>query len=103
LPQFGKPESYDSSDLVTLMKSDTVYHRHNSLLGEEPAAKYKEWMVKHEYDPEKGKNEPEAAPEPATSGAPAVRAQVNRAAKNRSGLLEEQSQTRPGPNNKSTE
>ncbi len=72
LPQFGKPDSFDTCDLVVLMKSDTVYHRHNGLLGEEPAAKYKEWMVKHQYDPEHGKNEPVvAAPEPAAAGAPA--------------------------------
>jgi hypothetical protein len=75
LPQFGKPDSYDSCDLVVLMKSDTVYRSSNGLLREEPAAKYKEWMVKHQYDPEHGKNEPVgAAPEPAAAGAPAASA-----------------------------
>jgi|ERR1035441_2102997 hypothetical protein len=71
LPQFGKPDSYDTCDLVVLMKSDTVYHRSNGLLGEESAAKYKEWMVKHQYDPEHGKDLPLAsAPEPASGQNP---------------------------------
>jgi hypothetical protein len=70
LPQFGKPDSYDSFALVVLMKSDPVYRSSNGLLREEPAARYKEWMVKHQYDPEHGKNEPvAAAPEPAAAGA----------------------------------
>jgi hypothetical protein len=60
LPQFGKPDSFDSCDLVVLMKSDTVYRRSNGLLGEASAAKYKEWMGQHQYDPEHGKNEPVA-------------------------------------------
>jgi hypothetical protein len=67
LPQFGKPDAYDSCELEVLMKADTVYHQHNGLLGEEPAAKYKQWMEKVQYDPEHGKNEPvEAAPNPST-------------------------------------
>ena len=66
LPQFGKPGAFDACELKVLMKADTVYHRHNGLLGEEPAAKYKEWMEKVQYDPEHGKNEPvETAPAPA--------------------------------------
>jgi hypothetical protein len=71
LPQFGKTDSFDSCDLDVLMKSDTVYHRHNGLMGEEPAATYKEWMEKHQYDPEHGKNEPvETAPTPAGANVP---------------------------------
>ncbi|MGD0940746.1 MAG: hypothetical protein ABR905_13660 [Terracidiphilus sp.] len=62
LPQFGKPDSYDTCDLVVLMKENTVYHRSNGLLGEEPAAKFKAWMEKVQYDPEHGKNEPVPAP-----------------------------------------
>jgi hypothetical protein len=70
LPQFGKPDSYDSCDLVVLMKSDIVYRSSNGVLREEPAAEFKEWMVKHQYDPEHGKNEPVAAPSaPAATGA----------------------------------
>ena len=70
LPQFGKQNSYDTCDLEVLMKTDTVYHRHNGLLGEEQAAKYKQWMEKVLYDPEHGRNEPvELAPAPAEAGA----------------------------------
>jgi hypothetical protein len=70
LPQFGKPDSYDSCNLEVLMKAGTVYRRSNGLLGEASAAKYKEWMELHQYDPEKGKNEPVAkGPEPVATGA----------------------------------
>jgi hypothetical protein len=76
LPQFGKPGAYDACDLEVIMKENTVYVRTNGVLHEEPAAKYKEWMVKHQYDPEHGKNEPvataaEPAPAPAQVPAPA--------------------------------
>jgi len=57
LPEFGKPGAAESCDLKVLMK-DTTYFRHNGLLGEEPAAVFKAWMVKHQYDPEHGMNEP---------------------------------------------
>jgi hypothetical protein len=70
LPQFGKPGAFDACELKVLMKTDTVYHRHGGLLGEEPAAKYKEWMEKVQYDPEHGKNEP-VEPAPAAKPAPA--------------------------------
>ncbi|HEY1254593.1 MAG TPA: hypothetical protein VGF01_07420 [Terracidiphilus sp.] len=78
LPQFGKPDSYDSCDLDVLMKTNTIYRSSNGLLREEPAASFKEWMEKHQYDPEHGKNEPvattsDAAPKPpATSSATPV-------------------------------
>lgn len=58
LPVFGKPGTGESCELKVLMK-DTAYFRHNGLLGEEPASVFKEWMVKHKYDPEHGLNEPE--------------------------------------------
>jgi hypothetical protein len=57
LPVFGKPNAADSCELKVLMK-DTTYIRRNGLLGEEPAAVFKDWMVKHNYDPEHGLNEP---------------------------------------------
>ena len=60
LAQFGKPGAFAACELKVLMKENTVYHKHNGLLGEEPAAHYKEWMDKHQYDPEHGKNEPVA-------------------------------------------
>jgi hypothetical protein len=57
LPVFGKPSAAESCELKVLMK-DTTYIRRNGLLNEEPAAVFKDWMVKHNYDPEHGLNEP---------------------------------------------
>lgn len=58
LPKFGgKPGETDSCELNVTMK-DTVYYRINGLMNEQPAAKMKEWMDKHQYDPEHGKNDP---------------------------------------------
>jgi hypothetical protein len=57
LPVFGKPGATESCELKVNMK-ETAYYRHNGLLGEEPAAVFKQWMEKYEYDPEHGKNEP---------------------------------------------
>jgi hypothetical protein len=63
-------------DLKVEMKPDIVYHRHKGSLSEEPAAKYKEWMAKVQYDPEHGKNQPleadsESGPAPAANSTPA--------------------------------
>lgn len=72
LPVMGKPGAYDVCELKVIMK-DTAYYKHSGLLNEEPAAKYKEWMEKTQYDPEKGKNEPvkaPAAPAPASGADP---------------------------------
>src|SRR5580698_7191217 len=48
LPQFGKPGAEDGCELKVLMK-DTAFFKHNGLLGEEPAADFKAWRVKHDY------------------------------------------------------
>lgn len=69
LPVMGKPGAYQACELKVEMK-DTAYYKHGGLLNEEPAAKFKEWMDRTRYDPEKGKNEPvkpPAAPSPAGS------------------------------------
>ncbi|HUV68817.1 MAG TPA: hypothetical protein VMW15_04090 [Terracidiphilus sp.] len=66
LPVFGKPDAAEGCELKVLMK-DTAYTRHNGLLGEEPAAEFRQWMIKHDYDPEHGKDQPvrlSAAPQP---------------------------------------
>jgi hypothetical protein len=34
---------------------DFAYVQHNAVLGTEPTDRFKEWMVKHEYDAEHGK------------------------------------------------
>jgi len=74
LPEFGKPGEMESCGLKVLMK-ETAYYRHDGGLDEVPIAKFKDWMDKHQYDPEKGKNLPVAAT-PSGSGtqqpAPAV-------------------------------
>ena len=57
LPVFGKAGASESCELKVLMKY-TAYFRRNGLVGEEPASAFKEWMVKHQYDPEHGQNEP---------------------------------------------
>jgi hypothetical protein len=41
---------------------DFAYVQHNGLLGVEPSDRFKEWMVKHDYDPEHGKNTPTLNP-----------------------------------------
>ncbi len=66
----GKSGDMNSCDLNVSMKQDTVYVQHNGSLTEEPAAQFKVWMAKHEYDPEHGKNMPvNPEPAPAQNGA----------------------------------
>jgi hypothetical protein len=54
----GKPGEMNECDLAVTLKEDSAYYKHNGLLDEEPAAKFKDWMVRHQYDPEHGLNEP---------------------------------------------
>jgi hypothetical protein len=70
LPEFGKPGSYDTCKFKVMVK-DFTYFMRNGQLGSEPSAAFKQWMVKHEYDPEHGKNVP-VATAPAAGDAPAV-------------------------------
>ncbi|MGA3011403.1 MAG: hypothetical protein ABSD72_14185 [Terracidiphilus sp.] len=57
------PADGGTCDFKVDVKPDVVYVRHNGFLNEEPAAKYKAWMTKHQYDPEHGMNLPlELAP-----------------------------------------
>lgn len=75
LPQFGKPGSYDTCKFKVEMK-DFSYYMHDGRLGSESTAAFKQWMVKHEYDPEHGKNTPvAAAPAVGAGAAPAGAAQ----------------------------
>ncbi|MGA2887531.1 MAG: hypothetical protein ABSE51_05715 [Terracidiphilus sp.] len=64
------PAMGGTCELKVDVKQDVVYHRHNGSLVEEPAAKYKDWMTKHQYDPEHGKNEP-VGPDPEAASVPA--------------------------------
>ena len=54
--QFGKA-NYDTCRLKVLVK-DFVYVSHNGNLTTEPVDVFKQWMAKHDYDPEHGKNTP---------------------------------------------
>ena len=75
-PQFGK-SSYDTCHLKVMMK-DFVYVTRSGNLTTEPAAIYKQWMTKHDYNPEQGKNTPtqitpvQAAPTTPNSPNPAT-------------------------------
>jgi hypothetical protein len=58
----GKPGDMNSCDLNVNLKQGTAYFRRNGAVIEEPSAQFKEWMDKHQYDPEHGKDMPVAAP-----------------------------------------
>jgi len=57
LPVMGKPDAMNSCELKVAMK-DFAYYRKGGNLSQEPAAAFKEWMEKHQYDPQKGKTQP---------------------------------------------
>ncbi|MFY9853918.1 MAG: hypothetical protein WAK26_08595 [Terracidiphilus sp.] len=62
------PADGGACDFKVDVKPDVVYHRRNGYLEEQPAAKYKEWMIRHQYDPEHGMNlpvDPTSVPKPA--------------------------------------
>jgi hypothetical protein len=67
LPKLGKLGATDACELRVEMK-DIAYYRHDGLVDTEPPATFKQWMEKHQYDPEHGKDQPvrtapgEAAP-----------------------------------------
>lgn len=44
--------------MLKVEMKNSAYVRHNGVLEEESVAKFKEWMEKHQYDPEHGRNEP---------------------------------------------
>jgi len=54
--QFGKT-TYDTCRLKVLVK-DFVYVSHSGNLTTEPMDVFKQWMTKHDYDPEHGKDTP---------------------------------------------
>jgi hypothetical protein len=57
LPVFGKTGSYFTCTLKTDVK-DFAYTMHDGKMSSEPSEAFKTWMVKHEYDPEHGKDTP---------------------------------------------
>lgn len=58
IPVAGKPGESHGCPLKVVMKKDAAYYKRNGQLNEEPAAVFKAWMEKHNYDPEHGKNQP---------------------------------------------
>jgi hypothetical protein len=67
LPKMGKPGAMEACELKVEMK-DFAYYRHDGNVDTEPTTAFKQWMEKHQYDPEHGKNEPTGAPpEPAAT------------------------------------
>lgn len=73
LPVFGKANTYFTCHLKTDVKT-FAYRSHEGKLGSESPAEFKAWMIRHDYDPEHGKDQPvrlakeeqpPAAPEPA--------------------------------------
>jgi len=60
LPVMGKPGAFNGCQLNVDVK-EGAYLRHGGALEEEPSAAFKDWMQRHQYDPEKGLNEPVTA------------------------------------------
>lgn len=60
MPVMGKPGDMNSCDLNVSLKQGVAYFHRNGGLAEEPSAQFKDWMAKHQYDPEHGKNMPVA-------------------------------------------
>jgi hypothetical protein len=77
LPETGKPWNLETCQLKTEMRPGLVFYWKDAKIAEESAASLKDWMVKHQYDPEKGKEEPvllpgESADNDATTGSTLV-------------------------------
>jgi hypothetical protein len=56
-----QPVTGKTCELKIDLKEALAYHKHKGSVLEEPAAKFKEWMVRHQYDPEHGMNQPVSA------------------------------------------
>lgn len=71
LPVFGKTGSFFTCNLKTDVK-DFAYLAHDGKMTSEPLAEFKAWMVRHDYDPEHGKDTPARLEKsPPSSAAPA--------------------------------
>jgi len=64
----GNPNATHTCTLK-IQKKDFAYFMRNGNLGSEPTSAYKQWMEKHDYDPEHGKNEPTILTDPAPAKA----------------------------------
>jgi hypothetical protein len=63
-----QPISGKTCELKVALKPDLAYIKRNGAVNEVAASVFKQWMEKHEYDPEHDKNMPVKI-EPATTGA----------------------------------
>jgi hypothetical protein len=62
-PEFGKVGNYSSCKLKVQMKNFAYFTRNGTLMTE-PIAVFEDWMIKHAYDPEHGKEVPTQTNEP---------------------------------------
>ena len=62
LPETGKPWNLEACQLQTEMQPGLAFYWKNGAIAEELAAALKDWMVKHQYDPEKNKEQPVMLP-----------------------------------------
>jgi hypothetical protein len=66
LPEPGKPWNWVACDLRTEMRPGMAYFWHEGSVVEKASTVLKDWMVKHQWDPENGKDQPVDA-EPGSS------------------------------------
>jgi hypothetical protein len=70
MPVFGKSNTYFTCNLKTDVKA-FAYASHDGRMSSEPTEQFKSWMMKHDYDPEHGKNIPlKLPPQAATPSQP---------------------------------
>jgi hypothetical protein len=63
LPRPGKPWDSVSCDLKAEMRDGIAFYWKDDEVAAEGSAAFKEWMVKHQYDPENDKNDPVGLPQ----------------------------------------
>lgn len=73
LPVMGRPDAAESCEVKVDMKEGMAYFKHGGAVNEEPAEVFRQWMLKHDYDPEHGKDYP-VLPPPASGSAASAKA-----------------------------
>jgi hypothetical protein len=68
-PVFGKADSYFTCNFKTKVRDDVYFYQNGRMTTLTPD-QFKAWMVKHEYDPERGKNKPKFLGPPPPQGTP---------------------------------
>ncbi len=74
-PVFGKTGAYFTCTIKTDVKDYTYVRMRDGRIGSDTPERYKDWMQKHDYDPEHGKDKP-VLPPPPTAQPQAVQPQV---------------------------